>query len=255
MRERLRHWQRKATPMIGPLVSVGLNICFPPRCIACGKLTETANGFCTECFSAIQFIDAPLCLSCGFPFGFDLGVESLCGQCLHEAPPYDAARAVFQYDDATREMVARFKYQDRTQRAPIYGRMLARAGRDLIMQSQVIIPVPLHMKRLLQRKYNQSALLSFALSDHCALPVLPDGLLRVRYTTPQAGLTRPQRLDNVRGAFRVNHRYAQYLKSKSVLLIDDVITTGATIHACTKALKAAGAMKVHVLTLAKTVRE
>lgn len=255
MRERLRHLKRKASPIVAPVVTLGLNLCFPPRCVACAKLTETADSFCAECFAAIRFIDDPCCVLCGFPFEFDLGEQSLCGYCMHDPPPYDTARAVFHYDDATRRMIARFKYQDCTQRAPVFGRLLARAGRELTAKSQVIIPVPLHLRRMFQRKYNQSALLAFAVADHCCLPVLPDGLLRVRHTQPQAGLTRPQRLDNVRGAFRVNHRQAAYLKGKSVLLIDDVITTGATIHHCTKLLKSAGVAKVHVLTLAKTVRD
>ncbi len=238
-----------------PLLHVGLNLCLPPRCSACGCITESAHGLCTDCFRAIAFIDAPYCRLCGFPFGFALGEEALCGHCLHDAPRYHAARAVWHYDATTRELITRFKYHDRTDRAPFYGRLLARAAHDILPGSAVIVPVPLHPRRLLQRKYNQSALLAFALADQCHLPVLPDGLLRVRHTTPQAGLTRAQRLHNVNGAFQVNHRRAQALRGKGVLLIDDVMTTGATIEACVDVLHGGGAARVNVLTLARTVRE
>jgi ComF family protein len=255
MRERLLHLRQNTMQIPRGWTALALNICFPPRCSACGVITDSAQGFCSDCFTNIRFIDAPVCQCCGFPFEFDPGDDALCGTCMQDAPPYDKARAAFYYDDLTRSLITRYKYQDRTERTPLFGAMLARSGHELIAHSEVIIPVPLHRRRLLTRKYNQSLLLAHAVADQCGLAVWPDGLLRVRHTTPQAGLTRAERQANVKGAFRVNHRYATSLRGRAVLLVDDVITTGATIHACTKILKSAGAAKIYVLTLAKTVRD
>ena len=251
MKRTLRQFGEKASLF----TQAGLNLCFPPRCMACGVGVDAPHSFCTSCFDTIRFIEAPMCQLCGFPFEYDLGQEVLCGHCMHDVPPYDEARAVFHYDETTRHLITRFKYSDRTERMPGYARLMARAGAGLLKKSDVIIPVPLHRKRMMQRKYNQSALLAYGLADTASLPVLPDGLLRTKHTPPQAGLTRKQRQENVKGVFKVNHRYAKYLRGKSVLLIDDVMTTGATIQACTKMLLGAGVAHVYVLCLARTVKE
>ncbi len=253
----LRDFTQKTKPYMAPSlwVKLGLNLLFPPRCLACGCHVEEAHRFCTGCFAKLAFVSEPYCLLCGFPFDYDLGEQALCGHCMHNPPPYDAARTVLRYDEHSRHLVTHFKYADRTSHMPAYAALMARAGAALIAQSDVIIPIPLHRKRLLARGYNQSALLAYGLSDRCHLPVWPDGLLRTRNTPPQAGLSRAQRLKNVVGAFRVNHDYADALRGKSVLLIDDVMTTGATIHHATNMVLGAGAKAVYVLTLARTIRD
>ncbi len=231
------------------------DLCFPPRCSGCGVITDAVHGFCVNCFDAIDFISAPQCDCCGLPFESDLGADALCASCMQTRPPYTAARAAFHYNDASRALITRFKYNDSTQSLPAYVALLRRAGGALMQDCQVIIPVPLHRKRLIRRRYNQAALLAYGLARACDKPVLPDGLIRVRHTTPQVELARSARLENVKGAFRVNHRYAAYLKGQSVVLIDDVMTTGATIHACSMILMQAGAARVIVLTLARSVRD
>lgn len=251
MKRTLLALKEKAKPL-GAWVVNGL---FPPRCSACGEVTDAAHGFCSTCFDAIDFIGAPQCECCGLPFESDLGVDALCAACMQEPPPYAAARAAFHYNDASRELITRFKYSDSTQKLPAYVALLRRAAGATIHDCQIMIPVPLHRKRLIKRRYNQAALLAYGLGKSCQVSVLPDGLLRVRHTTPQAGLARNARLENVKGAFRVNHTHAAYLMNTSVVLIDDVMTTGATIHACSKALMSAGVKQVVVLTLARSVRD
>jgi len=229
-----------------------LNLFFPPQCLNCRALV-TANGtLCLECWQNVRFITDPLCHCCGHPFDFDLGAGALCGECMREAPPFAMARAAFRYDEHSRALVLRLKYGDQLQLAPVYGAWLAKAGKELVAASDVIVPVPLHYWRFVGRRYNQSAVLAAALSKKTGLLLLPDALKRTRRTQPQASLTRRQRLDNVHGAFAPHPHHGITLKGKSVLLIDDVMTSSATASACSEALLKAGARAVHVLTLART---
>ena len=237
--------------MLKPLLNRLLDIVFPPQCVSCDTLVGAYGTLCQPCWQRIGFITPPMCHACGLPFEYELGQQALCGECLHNLPPYAKARAAVRYDEHSRALVLQLKYADQTQLASVYAPWLARAGRELIEHSEVIVPVPLHYWRFIGRRYNQSALLAYALSTHCELPVLPDALQRTRATKAQAGLTRRQRQDNVRGAFNVHARHLPAIKGKHVLLVDDVMTTSATAAQCTKALLAAGALQVQVLTLAR----
>lgn len=238
-----------------PFVTWGLNLLLPPRCSACERITEAAHGVCVECFSGVEWIAPPHCDCCGLPLMMAVGDGALCGHCIQQKPAYATARAAITYEGPARELVASFKYRDRTQHAPMLAAWMQRAAADTLAACDLLIPVPLHWRRLVQRRYNQSFLLSGELAALSVKPVLADGLLRVRHTPPQASLGRKERLENVRGAFRVNHAHAALLRGKQIALIDDVMTTGATIEACTRALMQAQAKAVHVITLARTVRE
>jgi ComF family protein len=188
------------------------------------------------------------------PFEFDPGgADALCGNCIRERPAYDRARAVFRYDDASRGLVLAFKHGDRIDAAPAYARWLARAGGALIEGADLIAPVPLHWTRLFHRRYNQSALLANALARLSGRPAAPDLLRRKRRTPSQGGLGRAERARNVRNAFAV--RRGVSVEGKRVLLVDDVLTTGATVEACAKTLLKSGAAAVDVLTLARVVRD
>ncbi len=158
------------------------------------------------------------------------------------------------YDDASRKLITRLKYADKQELVPALAAQLWRSGAELCARADWILPVPLHPKRLRARKFNQSALLAYALADYAGLPVMADGLVRTENTPPQASLPREERIDNVRRAFRANHKRAALLRGARLLLVDDVVTTGATINACSKALLGAGAKAVYVLTVAKTVK-
>ena len=172
-----------------------------------------------------------------------------CGACLRERPDYNRARGVFVYDNASKGVVLKFKHGDRTDAAVHLARWLQRAGADLIADADVIVPVPLHRWRLLWRSYNQSALLANALGRLAGKPVIPDALVRAKSTPSQGRLDRTARRRNMAGAFRV-HR-PKGVDGKRILLIDDVLTTGATVEACTRALLAEGAQRVDVLVLGR----
>lgn len=235
------------------MLARALDIIFPPQCLICDALVPTHGTLCLECWRGVSFISEPMCHACGLPFEYAIGEGALCGDCLKEAPPYARARAALRYDEASRKLILSLKYHDQTHLAKVYGPWLAKAGKELVLESDALVPVPLYYWRFVNRRYNQSALLAAALAKHCALPVLPDALLRTRHTPPQTGLTRAQRQDNVKGAFCVNPRHAATVKGKNILLIDDVMTTGATLEQCTKSLLKAGANKVNGLTLARAI--
>ena len=209
---------------------------------------------CMECLGAVQFISEPFCDACGFPFEYDVGKNALCGACLEERPPFAHARAAFRYDDASRHLVIRLKYNDQIQLAKIYAAWMAASGQELLKVSYYIIPVPLHYFRFISRRFNQSALLAQALSKKSGVKFLPSAIKRTLHTKQQTGLSKNQREQNVRGAFLVVPKYKEIIKGKNILLIDDVYTTGSTIKHCTKALLRAGAAQVNVLTLARAGR-
>ncbi len=233
--------------MLAPL----LNLLFPPQCLVCLLTVATHGTLCPECWGKVGFIADPYCECCGHPFDYSLGKGALCAGCMQAPPAFAKARSVFRYDDASRALVTKLKYADQIHLSAIYGAWLARFGKELAQESDVIVPVPLHYWRFVGRRYNQSASMAYSMQKHCALPVIPDAVKRTRRTKPQPGLTRRQRKENVRGAFLVPARSAARLKNKRVLLIDDVMTTHATIGECAKALLKAGAAQVNVLTLAR----
>ncbi|WP_371396158.1 ComF family protein [Fretibacter rubidus] len=200
----------------------------------------------------VTFIDDPCCAACGFPFEFDMGDDALCGRCTSKRPRYRSARSAFAYNDASRSVVLAFKHGGRTEALSMFARQMRRAGRDGLSKADVIIPVPLHYSRLTQRRYNQSAILAGAIAKLCRLPVDTHSLTRARATKTQGGLSYSGRRRNVRGAFRLSPKAS--VGGKTVVLIDDVFTTGATLEACTQCLYKGGAKSVHALTLARVVK-
>lgn len=229
-----------------------LDFFFPPQCLICRGEVGAQGSLCESCWGKMRFISTPFCAICALPFDYSAGEGALCGECLQETPPYTLARAVFRYDEHSRMLVTRLKYADQSHLARSFGTWLATYGRDAVGASDVIVPVPLHYWRFVTRRYNQAALLAYALSKQCGLPVLPDGLVRTRHTRPQASLSRAQRLKNVKNAFSVHPRHAGRLQGASVLLVDDVMTTAATLKECCQTLLDHGARRVQVVTLSRT---
>jgi ComF family protein len=226
----------------------------PPLCLGCSEIVATPGALCVDCWPRFSFIAAPHCERCGVPFAEDLGPDAQCTDCLTRPPRFRRARAVLVYDDKSRRVVLPLKHGDRTDMARACGGWLARAGADLIAQADLVAPVPLHWRRLFMRRYNQAALLAKMATGGSKAVVVPDLLRRHRCTGSQAGLKGVERRRNVRQAFEVQSRWQAKLDGKTVLLVDDVLTTGATVDACTRALKQAGAAHVDVLTLARVVR-
>lgn len=230
-----------------------LDAVLPPRCLKCGVVVDGAGTLCPECWPGLAFLAPPACACCAQPFDFDPGPGSLCGACAGARPEFDRARAVLRYDDGSRDLVLAFKHGDRTALARPFATWMKRAGEELVAGCDVIAPVPLHWSRLFARRFNQAALLANAIAGLSGKPVAADLLLRRRQTSRQGHLGRSARQRNVAGAFAVNARYAGGIAGRRVLLVDDVITTGATVTACAKTLRHAGVCGVDVLALARVV--
>jgi ComF family protein len=232
-----------------------LDFAFPPLCASCRTPVSAAHNLCGACWGGIAFLSDPLCEVCGFPFEFDTGPGSLCAGCQQRLPAFDRARALMRYDDASRNPILALKRADRLDLVPAFARWIARPGRELLNSTDLIVPVPLHHGRLWQRRFNQSALIATALGRLAEKPVDCLVLRRVRATPSQGEMpSASARRRNMQGAFRVDRRGTGRLAGKTILLVDDVLTTGATVEACARALKRAGAARVLVLALARVVR-
>ena len=227
--------------------SRALDLLLPSLCLACDEAVAGGIALCGTCWGKIHFIAKPYCPCCGAPFETPVGDGMLCAGCIAEPPEFASSRAAMLYDDASRNIILGFKHGDRTHSANVLAGWMQRAGPELLAQTDIIMPVPLHRWGLFKRRYNQSALLALRLGKLSGKRVMVDGLNRIRATPAQGHLKRKERADNVKGAFTVTAD----VKAKHILLIDDVVTTGSTVNECAKVLKQAGAASVTVLTLAR----
>jgi ComF family protein len=231
---------------------LALDIALPTLCVACREPVD-GEGVCPSCWGKLSFIAPPYCPRLGIPFVYDPGPEMLSMEAIASPPAYQRARAVVRYDEVARTLVHALKYQDRTDLAPVMGRWMARAGRELLDGADMLIPVPLHWRRGWSRRYNQSGALARAIADHSGVKLRGDVLQRLRATEQQVGLSRPQRASNVQGAFGVSADRRSAIHGARVILIDDVLTSGATVDACARALLRAKAAQVDVLVFARVV--
>lgn len=232
-----------------------LDAVLPPLCLGCGEIVGVPGALCAACWQGFSFVAPPQCACCGDPFAEHLGEDALCAACLARRPLFRRARAALAYDTQSRRLVLPFKHGDRTDIARACGGWMARAGAELLAEADLIAPVPLHWRRLLVRRYNQAQLLARALArGETGARVAPDLLRRRRWTGSQAGLRAKERRRNVREAFDIHPRWAAEVAGKVVVLVDDVLTTGATAEACARVLQRGGARHVDVLTLARVVR-
>ncbi len=205
-------------------------------------------------WSRIAFIEAPVCDGCGVPFDYDLGAGVRCPACEARPRAFDRARAACLYDDASRDLILRLKHADRPDLGGLFALWLARAAPELLEEADAIVPVPLHRRRLLMRRYNQAAEIARPLGRRAGKAYLADALVRRRDTGTQGGKSGSGRRRNVGGAFVVPPNRLRQVEGRRILLVDDVFTTGATTEACTRALMAAGALAVDVAAVAR-VRE
>ena len=229
------------------------DLLLPPVCIACRTRIGTHGLLCGDCFAKVDFIAPPICARLGVPLPYDAGEPSLSAAAIASPPVYDRARAVARYSETMRDLIQSFKYRDRQEGLALFARWLARAGAELLGDADLIVPVPLYRSRLWWRRINQSALLAQGVSRLTGVPADCFVLKRVRRTASQVGLSAEQRKRNVAGAFKVEPARAAALKGKRVVVVDDVITTGATAEACARVLKRAKASRVDVLALARAV--
>lgn len=227
----------------------------PPHCPVSREEVASYGVLGAEAWSAAHFIEDPFCKRCGVPFSADYGEDVECPACIAEPPDFDRARAALVYDDASHKMIVGFKHGDRTELADMFGAWLARAGASILTASTVVTPIPLHPRRLLLRRFNQSGLLARAVAKKTGSLLLLDGLIRRRATPPQKDLSAEGRKRNVAGAFALrNEAMAAKVKGAHVVLVDDVLTTGATLSAAARTVKRAGASQVDALVLARVVK-
>jgi len=236
--------------------SAWLNFLVPPRCGNCNRLSARQSAICPKCWVQMRFIERPYCEITGTPFSVDFGEGSISTEAMANPPPYSRLRSAVIYDDIARRLISRFKFSDRNDLAPFIANVMGRAGHELMQDADIIVPLPLHWRRLHSRRFNQSAVLAKLLFARLAaegrkIPFEPSALIRVRNTRQQIGLSQENRRRNVSGAFMVPPPMRPRLLGKRVLLVDDVYTSGASVKSATKALLRGGADVVDVLTFAK----
>ncbi len=231
---------------------LALDIALPTLCVACRE-PVAGDGVCATCWAKLSFIAPPYCPRLGIPFVYDPGPDLLSMEAIANPPAYARARAAVRYDDVARTLVHALKYQDRTDLAPAMGRWMARAGREILREADALIPVPLHWRLGWSRRYNQSGALARVIERQSGVKLASEALRRVRPTEQQIGLSRSQRASNVQGAFKVAAERAADIHGRRLILIDDVLTSGATVDACARALLRAKALSVDVLVFARVV--
>lgn len=222
----------------------------PPKCVVCRADVTAGESLCLCCWQTLTFIDEPVCDVLGTPFEYDQGEGALSPAAIADPPPWDRARAAVAFTETARHLVHRLKYNDAQEAGHAMARMMLGPGRKLIAECDCIMPVPLHRRRLWQRRFNQAAVLAQHVARLSGKPMVHDCLLRQVATRSQVGLTAEERRRNVRRAFLVPPERLAAVAGRSVLLVDDVRTTGATVEACAATLKAAGAARVDVLSFA-----
>lgn len=228
---------------------------YPPQCISCNALVASDFGLCPACWRDTPFISGLVCCKCGSPVAGEDGQDVLCDDCLAMERPWSMGRAALLYRDNARRIVLALKHGDRMELARPAAVWLKQAAALLLQSDTVVAPVPLHWWRLIRRKYNQAALLSAALARETGLEHCPDLLLRRRNTGSQEGRSREDRFANLRGAFAIHPRRRARIEGRPVLIVDDVMTSGATFSAAATACLAAGASHVDVLALARVAKD
>ncbi|MGL4637853.1 MAG: ComF family protein [Beijerinckiaceae bacterium] len=230
-----------------------LDLVYPPLCVACGEITSQPATLCAACWRQMPFISRPYCERLGTPFNVDIGGPLLSPAAIADPPVFDRARAVAHHNGAARDMVHKLKYGDRQELAIAMGQLMATSAAEVFANADVLVPVPLHWTRLWQRRFNQAAALANVISVQTGIACDPTLLRRRKRTLRQVGLTRPQRQQNLQGAFVVPESTRAAVMGRRVVLIDDVMTTGSTANASARALIKAGASAVDFVTFSRVV--
>lgn len=227
----------------------------PPACAVTGERTAASDRLSPQGWTALHFIEAPFCPHCGVPFAVHYGDDVLCPSCIAAPPIYDCARAALSYNEAARKLVSNLKFKDQIEQTNLLAKFMVTAGADLLTDDCLLAPVPLHWRRLWSRRFNQSALLARSVGKVAGADICLDLLSRVRATPPQKDqISASARRRNVAGAFVVRPKYRHRIGGAKIVLVDDVLTSGATVSACARRLKKEGAARVDVLVLARVVK-
>ncbi|MGA7430045.1 MAG: ComF family protein [Xanthobacteraceae bacterium] len=241
---------RRAAGAVHGILRSALDLALPQLCPACRETVE-GRGLCASCWSKLSFITRPYCERLGIPFVYDPGPGILSMEAIADPPSYNRARAAVRFDEISRALVHALKYGDRLDLAPMMGRWVAQAGHELLANADALVPVPLHWRRQWARRFNQSAMLAATISTASGVPIAAGALKRVKATVQQVGLSRAERGDNIQGAFRVPETGKAAVAGRRLVLVDDVLTSGATVEGCARALLRAGAANVDVLIFAR----
>jgi ComF family protein len=241
---------KRAAGALRAVLHAALDLALPTLCPACREPVE-GRGLCPACWSKLSFITRPYCERLGIPFVYDPGPGILSMEAIASPPSYNRARAAVRFDEISRGLVHALKYGDRLDLAPMMGRWIGNAGREILAGADALVPVPLHWRRLWARRFNQSAMLAAAISGESGVPVAAAALKRIKPTAQQVGLSRNERAANVQGAFRVPEEGKAAVTGRRLVVVDDVLTSGATVDGCAGALLRAGAANVDVLIFAR----
>ncbi|MDR2527019.1 MAG: ComF family protein [Rickettsiales bacterium] len=233
-------------------LKIFLRFLYPPKCVICGKIIQEYDALCENCWSNVKQIVRPFCNKCSSPIEFDISEDSICGACMKEEPKYIKARSAFIYNKAISNVITRFKFFDETYLKRFMALNMVRASQDILDNIDILIPVPLHKKRLRQRKYNQSLLLCEEISKLTKKSFISDFLYKKKHTKQQSSLRKRERLLNLRGKFAVSEKYLGQYADKNIAIVDDVMTTGTTINECIKAMNKNKIKNIYVITFAKT---
>ncbi|MDX1950514.1 MAG: ComF family protein [Rickettsiales bacterium] len=230
------------------------NFILPPRCICGEKFLSECNSICSECFGEYCNSSNFECSKCGNPLQFDFGENALCAECIEKPPEFDYGRFVYSYNNFTKKIISRFKYSDKTFASKKISQLMAGKISAFVKNNQIdfVTSIPISRKKLLSRKYNQSAILALEISKIFQLKCDNQILYREKNVAPQASLSRQERLKNMKNVFAIKNKNIPKIKGKNILLVDDVITTGATLNEASKILKKAGVNRVFTITFAKT---
>lgn len=238
-------------PLLQAALRPVLDYVLPPRCPACGVIVDDLGLLCGDCWSSVDFIGEPLCARCGVDIPASAGEGALCGACIAQPPPFDRARAVMRYGETGRTIAHRLKYGRRVSLADVMANHMARLLPHEGREDVILVPVPLHRWRIWTRGFNQAALIASRIGRRTGLPVELDLIRRIKSTPPLHALRRSERAKIVQGAFALGPGANSKLIGKTVILVDDIWTTGATASACARLLRKGGASQIHIICWAR----
>lgn len=220
----------------------------------CCKQIISDNGLCNICWDKITFSSKPCCAICSYPFEYEPSLDMICGYCIMNNPQYDKSLFIMKYDEFSKNLIQKYKYYDQIYLSSFFAKLMSLIIKSNNLQIDYIIPIPLHKKRLFERKFNQSAILSKKISEFLQINHLSQGIIKIKNTPKQSELSEQERILNSKGVYHVNTKYINLLKGKNILIVDDVYTTGSTINECSKVLKKEKVNKIYAITIAKTLK-
>lgn len=233
-------------------IDILIDYLYPHLCYSC-KSIITQAGLCTQCWNKLKIPSHPQCTICSFPFSYEDSEDSICGNCVKKRPKYDKLYFLFEINEGSKSLIHKFKYYDNQILAKFFAKLMTPLINDIIHEIDYLVPVPIHFRRLIKRKYNQSSILANEIHKITGLKVLNSGLCKTHNTKSQTNFSLTTRIKNVKNSFAVNPLYSDLINNCNILLIDDVYTSGATINECVRVLKKAGAKKLYILTIARTL--